>query len=502
MPRTVIRRCRALVGTDARLTPEPVDVVIDGERIAAVVDGGTAQAAAIEIDGARLLAAPGLINGHYHSWDHYQKGCLENLPLELFMAYVRPPRPVPLSARQVYVRTILGAIEALRSGTTLIVDDLSLGASFSREHVEAAFAAYEDSGIRALVGFSMIDKPVVDSFPFVADCFPPALAAELRALPRPDGQQLLDLCEELARTRHPRRSRVGVIVAPSAPQRCTDSFLTACRDLADRHDLPVMIHVQETRLQVVTGAELYGKTMVEHLADIGFLGRDTSIVHGVWLNPREIDLLARHGTTVQHNPWSNLMIGSGIAPVRALVDAGVNVSLGTDGMSSTCTCNMLNSLGAAAALGKVRSPQRSRWLTAAEVWRFATAGGARALGRDAELGAIEPGRIADLVCYRQDAVTLTPLNDPVAQLVYAERGAAIDTVLVAGEPVMRGGRLTRIDEQALLAEAQAIHAALQPAIAAARDSSLPFMRAVEASYRRGLETPVAADTHPAWLDSR
>ena len=91
MPRTVIRRCRALVGTDARLTPAPVDVVIDGERIAAVVDGGTAPAAAIEIDGARLLAAPGLINGHYHSWDHYQKGCLENLPLELFMAYVRPP---------------------------------------------------------------------------------------------------------------------------------------------------------------------------------------------------------------------------------------------------------------------------------------------------------------------------------------------------------------------------------------------------------------------------
>jgi len=496
----LLRNALVLAGSGPSLRVERADLAIEGTRIAALGAPGSLPGAAREIDCARLLVAPGLVNGHYHSWDQYQKGCIDGLPLEPFMAYLRPPKPVPLTPRHVYLRTMLGAIEALRTGATLIVDDLSLGTSISREHLEAVFSAYADSGIRAMVGFSMIDRAIVESFPFVEECFSAAEIAALKALPRPDGAGLLDLVRELAATRNPRSARVGVIVAPSAPQRCTDGFLRACRALADEHDLPVMIHVQETRMQVVTGQLRHGRTMIEHLHALGFLRPRTALVHGVWLSPRDIELIAASGASVQHNPWSNLTIGSGVAPVRAMLAGGIPVSLGSDGMSSTYTCSMLNVLGAAAALGKVRDPDPARWLTAREVWDMGTRAGAHALGLADRLGEIAPGMTADLVGYRLDRAHFTPLNDPVTQLVYAERGSSVDLVVVDGRLAMQAGMLTSVDEGALLAEASAVHAGLKPLIDEANTASEPLRDRLLAVYRRSLAEPLAQPTYPAWLE--
>ncbi|AME26853.1 amidohydrolase family protein [Burkholderia sp. PAMC 26561] len=118
------------------------------------------------------LLAPGLVNGHQHSHEHFHKGRVENLPLELWMHYVRAPRPVALTPRQIYLRTLIGAVEALRSGATTVADDCNLGGSIDPDAINAIFQAYEDAGIRTLVGFSMMDRPLVDSFPFVDAIFP------------------------------------------------------------------------------------------------------------------------------------------------------------------------------------------------------------------------------------------------------------------------------------------------------------------------------------------
>src|SRR5439155_1559379 len=171
--------------------------------------------------------------------------------------------------------------------------------------------AYEDVGVRALVGFAMMDRPLVDTFPF-ADTLPHDLCERLRALPRPTAIEYLALVNEVAATRHPKTRRVGVLVAPSAPQRCSQEFLVACAGLADELDLPIITHVQETRLQVVTGLEFYGSPIVEYLARIKFLGPRTTLIHAVWLNPREIRALADTGATAQYNPWSNQTLGSGL----------------------------------------------------------------------------------------------------------------------------------------------------------------------------------------------
>lgn len=495
----VLRGARALQGENFEFGPEPLDIVIEEDRIASLGPVGSGGSGAEVMDLAGRLLVPGLVNSHFHSHEHFMKGRTENLPLELWMHQMRSATTVPLNPRQTYLRTLVGAIDALRTGTTTVVDDLILGASIDRENLEAVFQAYEDVGLRALVGFAMMNRPVVDNFPFVKEVFPESLLAQLRALPRPTEAEYLGLCAELAGSRHPQSRRVGVLVSASAPQRCTEDFLAACRRLADDHALPVITHVQETRLQVVTGGVFYGSPMVEYLDRIGFLASNTSLVHAVWLNPREIDALARRGATAQHNPWSNLTLGSGVQPVRELLERGVNVSLGSDGTCSTVTANMLTVLGSAAALSKIRGDDYSRWLSAREALTIATQGGANALGFAGKLGVLKQGALADLVGYRLDTAAFSPLNDPVRQLVYAERGAGVEFSMVAGRVVMCDGRLLGIDEPRILTEIAAAHAQLVEEFHRAAAAVAPILAAMDEIYRRCIAIAIPRDTHPARL---
>jgi len=311
--------------------------------------------------------------------------------------------------------------------------------------------------------------------------------------------ELLEFVRGLARNHHPKEHRVGYMAAPSAPQRCTKEFLLEVRRMADEFNLPLMMHVQETRLQVVTAHVFYGSTMIEYLERVGFLGPRLSLIHCVWLNPREIEIIARHGVTVQHNPMSNLKLGSGIAAVRALLDVGVNVSLGSDGCGSVESTNMLKVVSATALINKLRDDDPSRWVGAQEAWRAGTAGGARALAFGDELGAVEIGCKADVAVYRLDSIPFTPLNNALGQLVYAETGANLDMVIVDGEIVMRGGRLTRIDEPAILAEIEAEHSRLRPLIEETERNAAPINEAYRRIYARCLKEPIAADTYRARL---
>lgn len=495
---TVLRGASALLGDDLAFEPRPLDVAVQGGCIQAIAPAGSLQGDQV-VDLRQHLLVPGLVNGHQHSHEHFQRGRTENLPLELWMHLVRTRTPVPLTPRQVYLRTMIGGIEALRTGCTTLVDDLALGPAVDDARIAASLQAYADLGLRSLTGFAMMDKPIVDNFPFVDALMPAALAAELRAAARPAPQEQLALVRRLAQQHHPRQQRTGVLVSVSAPQRATPGFLQQVRALADELDLPVITHVQETRLQVVTGQLFYGKPMVEHLHDVGFLKPGTSLVHAVWLNPREIDALARSGASAQHNPWSNLMLGSGVQPVRDLLDAGVNVSLGSDGSCSTVSTNMLQVLGSAAAVSKLRGDEPGRWLSAHEALHAGTVAGARALGLGALQGSLRVGARADLVAYRLDSVTFTPLADPVRQLVYGERGAGIGHVMVDGCSVLHQGRLTRVDEAALLAEIQAEYATLANRYRHAEAEMAPVLAVMDQIYRRSLACAVAADTHGARL---
>ncbi len=496
MNRIILQNVRAVLGAAQHYQAQPVDIVIEDAHIASILPAHTAHDGEI-LSMSGKLAVPGLIDGHLHSHEHFQKGRFENLPLELWMNYVRTVRPVTLTPRQIYLRTLIGAIESVRSGTTTIVDDMSPGATLNPELIEAVFQAYEDIGIRAVVGFSMMDRPIVDNYMDVDQIFAPELAAQLRGLPRPEPAALMAMLRKLARTHHPQHNRVGIMVSPSAPHRCTAEFLKQCRALADELHVPAAIHVQETRLQVATGLAFYGKTMIARLAELGFLKPNTTLIHAVWLNPQELQMIADAGTTVQHNAWSNLMLGSGSQPVRAVLDAGINLSLGADGCASTVTCNMLNVMGTAAALSKIRDDDYRHWLSAAEALKACTVGGAKALGLESKLGSLSAGMKADLAIYKLDTHTFTPLGDPVRQLVYAERGASIDSVYVDGVPVMKQGCLTRVNESSLLRDIQREYEILCPQFDEAEASVGPMRQAMEEIYTRSLSCAIDDTTYQA-----
>jgi 5-methylthioadenosine/S-adenosylhomocysteine deaminase len=494
--RTTLMGCLALLGEDARPSDGPVDVVIDGRQILDIRPSGKTAPEGRAIDLKGRLLTPGLVNGHHHSHEGFYKGRKDNLPLELWMNYVRPLKPIELTPREVYLRTMIGAIEAVHSGTTTLCDDTNVSPRILPEHVAAVFQAYEDLGIRAYVGITLFDRPFFRAVPFVDEEFPKELLAELDGTRMYTSQELLDFAKGLARNHHPKEKRVGYIAAPSAPQRCTADFIRAVRRMADDLDIPVMMHVQETRMQVVTGQLWHGCTLVEYLDSLGFMKPNTQFIHANWLNPREIDLIARRGVTVQHNPPSNLKVGSGLAPIRALLDAGVNVSLGTDGCGSIEGPDMQNSLYLTALLQKLRGDY-TKWVGASEAFHAGTMGGAKALGRGRELGAIEKGRIADLVGYRLNSIPFTPLNNALNQLVYAAGRSEVDFVMVDGETVLTNGKLARVDEDRLLREIGEAHARIEPLLTASEKDVERLRAPYERIYRRCQQIEIAPDTHPA-----
>jgi cytosine/adenosine deaminase-related metal-dependent hydrolase len=242
-------------------------------------------------------------------------------------------------------------------------------------------------------------------------------------------------------------------------------------------------------MQALSGRRMYDRTLPEHLDEIGFLTERVSFEHGIWLTPGDIELVRDRGVTIVHNPVSNLKLGSGICPVPELLRAGVNVALGTDGMCSNDGNDMYAAVKTAALLHKLRDVDYEEWLGAAEAWQMATEGGGAAAGDRDRLGRIEPGRHADLVLLDLDSLAFTPLNDPLRQLALCSTAAAVRSVLVAGRFSLREGRLTGIDEDAVLAEGRR----LGEEIVARHDEAFDVGRRLLASVREGWLEAMRAD---------
>jgi 5-methylthioadenosine/S-adenosylhomocysteine deaminase len=226
----------------------------------------------------------------------------------------------------------------------------------------------------------------------------------------------------------------------------------------------------------------YGATLVERLRDLGFLGPRVTLGHAVWVTPGDIEIIATAGAMTCHLPVSNLKLGSGIAPVGALLRAGVPVALGTDGVMSNDTHDMFESMKFAALLHKVRAPEPARWVGARDALHMATAGGARSARVD-DIGAIAPGNRADLVLLDLTRASFAPRNDLLLQTVYGEGATAVDTVMVDGRIVVEGGRVLTVDEAAVAAhvtrDAAAFHARSAGGRALASDLEQYFRRMYE-----------------------
>jgi len=437
----------------------PTDVLVDGPLIAAIGPQGAAGPETRVVDGRDHLLVPGLINAHFHSPANHLKGAFPSLPLELFMLYESPAgdafRPTP---REAYLRTMLGALEMLRTGTTAVQDDAFLMPYPEPEIVDAVMQAYSDCGIRAAVALDQPELPESEKLPYLAELADADLRAELAQPPGMDADGLLAVYDHLISRWHGAEGgRLTAAVSISAPQRVSVEYFGAIDELSRRHGLPIFAHMLETKTQrLLAGGQprFGGRSLVRYTADLGLLSERMNVIHAVWVDDADLDLIAEAGAVIAHNPISNLRLGSGVMPFRRIADRGIPICLGVDEAICDDSVNMWPVVKTAGLIHNISGLESDLWPTAGEVLGCLWDGGARAMGRQGHLGAVEEGRIADLTLLDLNTLPFTPLNDMRRQLVYCHTGESVTLTMVDGRIVFEGGRVTTVDEQSLLGEAR------------------------------------------------
>jgi len=411
------------------------------------------------IDAKNCLIIPGLINSHNHSYANLLKGTTENLPLEIWMKYCLASG-VKQTPREVYINTMLGSIQMLKTGTTAVLDQLAL----DEEGLKSTFKAYEDVGMRATVAPMIMDKHYFETLPNGQKIFPKKLQKNIRKQLLLTPNELIDICKKVIRDYNGKEGRLYVTVAPSGPHRCSEELLKKSIELAENEDVGIHTHLLETKTQAVTAYEMYGKSMTEFLNEIGFLQPRTSLAHAIWLSDREIEILADSGASVIHNPLSNLILGSGIAPILKFLKANINIGIGTDGVNCGGNQILFEAMRFAATIHKVKSFNFDTWITAEQVLNMAYSGGAKIFLKENEIARIEKGYKADIVILDTNSVSLTPINNVVNLLVYSENGSSVRDVIINGNLVVENKKLTRVNEDKILAEARENIKKLKPKI--------------------------------------
>lgn len=416
-------------------------VVRDGEIVAVGdADQLRSQWTAAEIiqAGAYDIVLPGLINGHGHAAMTLLRGVADDLALmDWLQNYIFPAESETVTEEFVRAGVRLAAMEMIRSGTTTFVD------MYYFEQVAAEVV--DEVGLRAVLGETVIGFPVPDA----------ATPQDALAYTRAFMERWRD---------HP---RITPAVAPHSPYTVDPEILRASAALAREYARPILIHLAETRDEVAQVAERHGATPTGHLAALGLLGPGTVGAHGVWLAEEDIRLLAETGTSLVHNPESNMKLSSGTMPVPALLAGGVTVGLGTDGAASNNDLDMFGAMLVAALLQKHATGDPTA-LDADTVLAMATIEGARTLGLADRIGSIEPGKRADLIVVDGNAAGLVPRYDPVSHLVYAARGGDVKVTIVDGRVLFDEGRFTSLDPDRTLADARRMAERIRGVVGPAR----------------------------------
>ena len=441
-------------------------VAVDGQRI---VEVGVASELRPKYTGAEIIGSdrsavlPGFVNAHHHSHgiSTIQNGHPDRL-LESWLldfAGVRDGRN--------YEDTLLSAANQLRGGVTSLVDVGGGGHSAAgyQAEADAALRAYETAGIRVALACSITTQGFLVHGEGQDDAFvaslPDALKADARALlPEPGGitdAQYLDIVAERA-GRYADHPLIDVWFAPSAPHWVSDGLMQSIAKRAEAVGTQVQTHCNESLYEKLHGNRFYGCPTVEHLDKLEVLSPRFSIAHGVWLTESEIQVLARTGAAVSHNPSSNLRLRAGIAPLNALLDAGVSVALGMDGTTINDDEDMFSELRLALRLNHVPH-YGSAAPTVEQLFRLATQGGAALMGKQDQIGRLAPGYLADLMLVDLERIVypwVAPEVDPLELILLRAHKHDVRVVMVNGEVVMRDGVVLGFDEHAA-ADALSVH---------------------------------------------
>ena len=409
-------------------------VALAGERILAI--GPRAELAqrfpeAPRVQRPEAILLPGLINAHTHNPMTLMRGVADDLPLHTWLnEHIWPIEAAVIGPEFVADGTALAVAEMLRGGTTCCNENY-----FFPDVIAATYAKF---GFRATVGLPIIEFPTAWAKDR-AEYFDKALEVHDNFR----GDALIRTC-----------------FAPHAPYTVADASFERIRMLADQLDLPVHCHVHETEQEIIDSQREHGMRPLARLDRLGLVNRQLIAVHMTQLTEAEIALCAERGVSVGHCPESNLKLASGFCPTEALHRAGVNLALGTDGCASNNDLDMIGEMRTAALLGKAVA-RNAAAVSAPNALRMATMGAAIALGREHEIGSIEIGKQADLICIRQDVIEAYPCFEAISQVVYSTGRHQVQDVWIAGQRKLDDGRLIDLDVKGLKAKAGEWQARIQ-----------------------------------------
>ena len=442
-----------------------------------------------EIGGPGYVVIPGLVNTHHHGRGvtTFQMGCTDDC-LETWILAGWGRRP-----HDHYLMTLYTAIQMIESGTTTVMynhpqtpatgleDDLNeVLRGFAAAGMRTAFSVYHREQNRVVYQ---------DDAQFISG-LPADLAEDLRrylaavSLSEDDYFQVFqDLHEKYAEDPE---ARVSVLLSPSNVQWVSDDFLSRTKDYARRYRAPIHMHLVESWYQKEYGIRTWGHTPVRHLADLDFLGPEVSCAHSVWLTQGDIELMAASGATACHNASSNLRLKNGIAPVNAMLAGGMNVAVGTDSTAINDDDDMVQEMRLLAKLHREPGLDRPA-INSHQVLRMATANAARPTGFQDKIGILAPGYYADMVLLDLSAMEepyMEPGTNVVDTILYRGKAQHVDTVLVQGEVVVRGGSFIKADKAEIVREMrESLSSPVGPETAAARHMAARLTPYVEEFYR-------------------
>ncbi|MGD8598263.1 MAG: amidohydrolase [Anaerolineae bacterium] len=423
---------------DRQRVLDPGYLFIENDRIAAVGAGEAparvrAQAETI-LDARHMAVMPGMVNSHTHLFQTFIRGLADDKPLLDWLAAAIWPVAKALTEEEAHLAAKVGLVENIRSGATAVIDHQYVHTDPAND--DGVCRAAIDTGVRLLLarGWADMDYP------------PPFMETP---------EVIVDETTRLFKTWHNQGDgRVRVEFGPLIPWGCSDETMRRTYALAQAWGVGTHIHIAETQTEVDINLEKRGSRHVEWLAELGILGPDVQLVHSVWLDEEEIEMVAQHGAVIVHCPVSNMYLASGVAPVPTMRAKGIPVALATDGPGSNNSQDMLEVLKTTALLHKVSSLDAMVLLPEDVLW-MACRGGAAAFGQSGQIGSLEVGKKADVVVVDLDTPGAMPVHRPPSALVYNANAGEVDTVLVDGRILMRDREILCVDEKALLAEARA-----------------------------------------------
>jgi 5-methylthioadenosine/S-adenosylhomocysteine deaminase len=406
-------------------------VVVQGDLIVAVEPSTPAanekytHAAKQLIDAKGKLVLPGFINGHTHVPMTLLRGLRDDVTLDEWLTkFIFPAEAKNVNEEFVRWGTRLAAAEQIRGGITTFAD-MYYFEDVVAEETKAA-------GMRGVLGETILDFPAPDNKSNAA-----MLEYTEKFLNRWQGDPL-----------------IHAAVAPHSMYTCSQTTLQDSATLARKYKAPILIHIAETKKELNDSREKNGTTPVQYLDKLGILGPDVLAAHCVWVDETDRKILAQRQVGCVHNPSSNMMLASGVAPVIEERAAGIAVGLGADSPAgSNNDLNLMEEMDLAAKLQKI-TKMDPRALGAKAVVEMATIEGARALHMEKEIGSLEAGKKADIILLNLDAPNAVPIYDVYSQLAYALKGSDVETVIIGGRVAMRDKKLLTVDEPAVIAKAR------------------------------------------------